>query len=336
MAPGTIRSLTGMRLRVLALVVAPCFQIHVDKAASQRQEVVLHGEKVHLSDLFDGVAPDQDTVLGEAPPLGKSYDVSGPQLTAIAAQYGLDWPDASPLVSITLRRGAHVYGHDYAMSLLQGSLHIADHDPDTEIVLDHFEPIIVPLDVQASPHLAQVNYGSAQNGGFSAVMTIDGDTPIETRLTGQIVHQVQTLTVRHTVQVGDPVTADNLIVSHVRADQLAPDGLHDPEDVIGLTARVPLTPDRPLTASQLVHPVLVHKDNSVVMIYDMPTLRVTASGLALSDGSRNDLVEVLNPSTKMVITGRVTDRSQIEVIPGTMPVPMDNRMRASAAFARRS
>lgn len=335
MPPGTARL---WRLATLTLVAVGWLGLSPGMAATLRHEVVLRGEKVHLSDLFDGVSPDQDTVLGEAPALGKSYEVSGPQLTAIAAQYGIDWPDASPLVSVTVRRGAHVYGHDYAMSLLQAALHVTPRDPDTELVIDHFDPLVVPLDIDTPPHLVQVNYSGVQNGSFSAVMTIDGDTPLETRVSGQIVHQVQALTVRHTVQIGEPITADNLIVSRMRADQLPVDSLHDPEEAMTLTARVPLTPDRPLTSAQLLHPMLVHKDNSVVMIYNMASLRVTASGIALADGIRNDMVEVLNPSTKMVITGRVTDRSQIEILPGAMPVPMDNRMRASAAtaFARRS
>lgn len=295
------------------------------QAATLRHNVVLRSDKVHLSDLFDHLSPGQDTVLGDAPPPGKSYDVGGSQLTAIAAQYGVDWPDASPLTSITVTRGAHVYGHAYAVALLRDALHVRQGDPDAEVALEPFQPLVVPLEITGEPTLTRLDYTPDVNGTFSATLILDLPTPLQVQLHGAVFRQVDVVTVTRPVPAGMPLLADSLTITRIRADHIPPDALHNPEDIVGLTARTTLLPGHPITPPQLSHPILIQKNAAVVMAFDLPSLHVTTSGIALEDGGRNDLIRILNPSTQMVVTGRVDARSEVEILPGTTPVPADLR-----------
>lgn len=294
-------------------------------SATLRHDIVLHGDKVHLSDLFDDLPPSLDTTLGDAPEPGKSYDVSGPQLTAIAAQYGVDWPDASPRVSITLTRGAHIFGRTYALRLLQNALHIAPNDPDATIELNPFKSIIVPIENTERPTLTRLESHSDGKGAFSARLLLDGPDPIQVPLSGAVMRRVDAIALVHAVPRGQPIVADNIEVIRLRADQVPDGALQSPEEAAGYLARTALPASRPITTDQIVHPLLVRAKAPVVMTIASPSLRVTASGVALESGSRNDLVRVLNPTTRMVVTGRVTERSTVEILPGSSPVPMDGR-----------
>ncbi|AQS88318.1 flagellar basal body P-ring biosynthesis protein FlgA [Neoasaia chiangmaiensis NBRC 101099] len=299
-------------------------------AATLHTEVVLHGDKVRLSDLFGGLPPGQDATLGDAPELGKSYTVGGPQLTAIAAQYGVDWPEASPLVSTTVIHGARTYGRNDIVRLLRNALHLPENDTDIE--LSNFTPIVVSLDAGATPRLTHISYTPNISGHFSALLAFDLPTPTEFHLVGDVTRSTQVVVLRHAIRQGDPVLPENVTLVMMREDGLADDTLHDATEALGLTARGTIGAGSPVGARQLVHPMLIRKNMPVVMSYNTPSMHVTVSGLALESGGRDDMIRALNPGTRMVVTGRIVDHSVIEVIPGMVPTPFDNHSGTAHDF----
>ncbi|KXV29717.1 flagellar biosynthesis protein FlgA, partial [Gluconobacter japonicus] len=90
-------------------------------AATLRTNIRVDHPRVRLSDLFSGLTAGQDADIGDAPALGGNYVVGGPQLTAIAAQFGVDWPDASPLVSTTVTRATRMIEEDDVLPVLRQS-----------------------------------------------------------------------------------------------------------------------------------------------------------------------------------------------------------------------
>lgn len=99
---------------------------------------MLHHSQVKLSDLFNGIAPDQDCDLGPAPAPGQSLTISAPQLQAIAQQYGIDWPEMSDLAQATLTRASHTVSRDDIMPLIVDGLKTRGVSDSAAIELTNF------------------------------------------------------------------------------------------------------------------------------------------------------------------------------------------------------
>ncbi|AOX20706.1 hypothetical protein A0U90_10890 [Kozakia baliensis] len=315
-------------------VACLCFFAFETQAATLRSHVILHGEKVHLSDIFDGIDKEQDTELGDAPELGQSYVVSGTQLTAIAAQFNLDWPDASPLVSTTITRDARIFSREEILALLRTSLGLPAASTDTQIELNDTKPLVFPREQTAQPYLKDVVYTPESNGAFSATLALDQLPSFEFALSGRVVHTRSVLVLRLQVLAGNPIQLDDLEILARRDTNLPADILHESDEAVGFTARTTLMVGQSLRASQLVHPILIEKNAPIVMSFVTPAMRVTATGVALESGSRNETIRAVNPSAHVIIVGRVVDRAQIEILPGSTPIPMDQHTDPLNKFGR--
>jgi len=316
-------------LATLILGLAAGLVSSLASAATLRPHAILRADKVHLSDIFQDLAPGQDTELGDAPALGKSYTLGGAQLTAIAAQFAVDWPDASPLATTTLERGAHIISEADILPLLRTALGLDPAATNIELTLTGFKSIAIPLESSARPTLKQISYHPPTNDHFTATLSIPSqpDTP----LNGTVTITATALTVRHLVHNGDPLLPDNLQTITARATTLPEDALQTPENAIGLIARTTIQPGAFLAQSMLSHPNLIRRGDPVVISYITPGMHVTASGIALQDGGRSDVVRVLNPVTNMILVTHITERSQVELIPGFTPTPSGQHGAATSA-----
>jgi flagella basal body P-ring formation protein FlgA len=72
----------------------------------------------------------------------------------------------------------------------------------------------------------------------------------------------------------------------------------------------------PMPLADLGHPVLVHKNSAVVMVLDAPGLSLTAQGIAAEDGGRGELIRVVNPASRAVVTAEVTGPDRVRVTGG--------------------
>jgi len=295
-------------------------------AASVRGMTVVNGTKVHLSDLFRDLGPGQDVEIGDAPALGKTFVVGGPQLTAIAAQFAVDWPDASPLAAVTVVRGTRMVDETAVMPALRDALHIPAEAANVEIALSGFKPVAVPAESPGRIRLTQVSYSPQRSDRFTARLVLGpADNPVEVPLSGTAAVTQIALILRHAIRAGDPVLPDDLQSSVMRAATIPDDAVRTLGEVEGLIARTSLAAGAPVQMSQLAHPALVARGDPVVISYVSDALHVTASGFAMQAGGQSDIVRVFNPATNMVLVARVTDHAQVEIVPGAVPVPADRQ-----------
>ena len=301
-------------------------------AATLRTNISIDHARVHLSDLFSGLTSAQDADIGDAPALGASYVVGGPQLTAIAAQFGVDWPDASPLVSTTVTRATRLIGADDILPVLRQGLDLPQ-DAHVEITLSGFRSVPVPAQDQAAPVLLHLERPPRGGGHFNARMEVpatSGGKATSFLVNGSVTMEVRAVTLRHGLHPGQPVLPEDVSVTLVRSSDVPEDALQTIDDAVGLEARSSLSAGQVLASSQLVHPQLVRRGSPVVLSYTLPGVRLTVSGNVLEAGGKGDTVHIYNANSHMVLTGRVMGRTEAEVIPDIAPLSADRRNRPDA------
>ncbi|WP_258041606.1 flagellar basal body P-ring formation chaperone FlgA [Citrobacter amalonaticus] len=79
------------------------------------------------------------------------------------------------------------------------------------------------------------------------------------------------------------------------------------EEAVGLTSKRVLQPGKPLTHAELVEPLLVKRDQPVIIIARMEGITASMPGVALKNGRKGEMIKVRNASSQRIISGIVDD-----------------------------
>jgi flagella basal body P-ring formation protein FlgA len=291
-------------------------------AATLRPMTTLHAGEVRLSDLFAGVAPADDRVLGPGPAPGARIVVEAPQLAAIARQFGVDWRPASPGDRAVLQRPGQPMPRGPALAALRRALTDAGAPADCDVDLAGFVPPMVPLDADPKPVVEQMEY-NATTGLFSAVLdTMAGGVLAEqTRVAGRAFETALVPVPTHRLMAGSTVGPQDVRMTRVPLQQAGDAVVQAMGQALGMEVRHQLAAGQPIQAADLGPPMLVRRGQLVTMRLDSAGLSVTAEGQALQSGGAGDTVRVLNPSSRAVIEAEVSGPRTVRVLPGSLPVP---------------
>jgi flagella basal body P-ring formation protein FlgA len=103
------------------------------------------------------------------------------------------------------------------------------------------------------------------------------------------------------------------------APGVTPGALTQPEQALGLEARVALYPGRPIHPADLGPPALVERNARVTLVFRSGALTITAEGRALSRAAAGEAVRVMNLSSRATVTGTVEPDGRVAV--AALPLP---------------
>ena len=305
-------------LRALAL---PCMA----HAATLRPVASIEGPTVRLSDLWDGVTLDRP--LGPAPAPGGRLVVEGPQLLAIARQFGVDWRPASSTDRAVLDRAGRNLGRDDILPALRVALAGAGL-AGTELEL----PAITAAPVPPGPVAITVQQldADASTGRFTALLSVgaDGAPPTALRVSGRVVETVELPVLRRRLLSGEVVTGADLMWATLRTGQARGEVVRNPAQATGQAARHTLMPGQAIQMADLGRPIVIERGNTVQLVLNSPGLQLTAQGLAMEPAGVGDVVPVLNPASHMMVRAEVTGPGRARVLPGTAPVLTNKQVAA--------
>jgi flagellar basal body P-ring formation protein FlgA len=115
-----------------------------------------------------------------------------------------------------------------------------------------------------------------------------------------------------------PASAESLVATRtIRAKSLIapedltlvsaelPGALSDPDQAIGLEARVAIYAGKPLRPGDLGPPTLVERNQLVTLVFLSGGLAISTEGRALARGAEGDAVRVMNLGSRNTVTGRI-------------------------------
>lgn len=111
----------------------------------------------------------------------------------------------------------------------------------------------------------------------------------------------ESLVATRVIQPDTVVTAQDVAV----VDAAIPGALAGPEAAIGLQARRAIYPGRPIRAEDLGAPVVVGRNDMVLLRYRKGAMEILVEGRALAEGGVGETVRVMNLSSKAVVTGQI-------------------------------
>ncbi|CDG41067.1 MULTISPECIES: flagellar basal body P-ring formation chaperone FlgA [Asaia] len=294
-------------------------------AATLRNTSIVSSGMVRLSDIFSGLEPGQDRVLGPGPAPGSSIHVSGQQLIAIADQYGVEWEDQSSSSFMTITRAGRILDENYFVSLVRKNLPDLGEGP-VSITFHDFHPVTVSADEAEPVVLSDVKWDQ-RSGWFSSTVYRahpTGDLATDSFMLTGVVHATQRVIVyTHSMGAGSVVSAADVRVDEAYSGHLPSRAVTDPAEVEGQTISRGVVAGSAVIAQDLQRTVIMHKGDPVMITYVAPGLRLSIAGRVLEDAGAKQQVRALNESSGMIVNGKVTDGSNVEVALTSHPVPSD-------------
>ena len=93
-----------------------------------------------------------------------------------------------------------------------------------------------------------------------------------------------------------------------------PTMLSDPQQAIGMEARVTLYAGRPIRVEDIVEPAVIDRNQTVEMIYSHGGLSISAMGRSLDRAALGETIRVMNSSSRITVSARVTAPGQVKVL----------------------
>ena len=111
-----------------------------------------------------------------------------------------------------------------------------------------------------------------------------------------------------------PLTANDVELKPYNVSAQRRDVLMVLDDAIGFSSKHALQPGRPITKEELVSPVLVGRDQPVMIVYQSAGITASMPGVALKNGRKGEMVKVRNASSQRVISAMVAESGVVTTV----------------------
>lgn len=110
------------------------------------------------------------------------------------------------------------------------------------------------------------------------------------------------------------ITADDLQLKKFNISNQREGLMTNPDEAIGLTSKRALQPGKPITRNELVQPVLVKRDQPVMIVSHMDGITASMPGVALKNGRKGEVIKIRNSSSQRIISGVVDDTGVVTTL----------------------
>jgi flagella basal body P-ring formation protein FlgA len=281
---------------------------------------------LRLGDIFEHAGALAPQAVGAAPAPGRRMLLDAANLAAIARRHGLNWRPLSGEERSIVERPGRPVPREEIEALLRLELARLGADPDFDLDLPGFAPPLVPI--TAPPELAlEAPHYEAATRRFAATLVVaaEGMATQRLRIAGRAAPTVPVVLAARRMAVGEVVRPRDIEERRQRAERVRPGMAQRAEDVVGRQLRRPIGTDMPFMTVDLVAPVVIAKNQAVLMLLDAPGLALTAQGRALEAAALGEILPVMNLASRQVVEAEAIGPGRVRVRPGAAPIQVARR-----------
>ena len=291
-----------------------------------RPLVLAEDATLRLGDIFENAGPHAGQSVGAAPAPGRRMMLDASALAAIARRHGLAWRPLSGEERSIVERPGRPVPREEIEALLRADLARLGADAEADLELPGFAAPLVPISALPEIALEAMHYdGTTRRFAATLVVAADGTPTQRLRLAGRALPTVPVVVAARRLSVGEVVRPGDIEERRVRAERVRPGTAQRAEDVIGRQMRRPIGSDLPFMLVDLVAPVVVAKNQPVLMVLEAPGLALTAQGRAMEAAALGERVQVMNLASRSVVEAEAIGPGRVRVLSGAVPVVVARR-----------
>ncbi|MEQ8587418.1 MAG: flagellar basal body P-ring formation chaperone FlgA [Thalassobaculaceae bacterium] len=281
-----------------------------------RDRVTLDHDDLMLSDLFANLPDGVDHRISAAPGPGERMVLGARQIWQYARAFGLNWrPERSKIAVIVTRSSIEIPMEVIADTL--GARLAAEYVED-QFDLDLFgrsSNLFIAANAPMDLHVHSLSY-DPRTKRFEATVSANGGGVMA--MTGKVVPMVEVPMLRRHAMPGQVITEAMISWERVPARRAGVTTVTQREDVVGQTARRPLTAGVPLRLTDLKPNLMVTKGETITLMVRTGLMTLTARGTALESATRDGVIRVRNTHSHKVVEARVVGPDMAIVEPASL------------------
>ena len=290
----------------------------IDANILLKPDALVEGQYVTLGDLFSGIDPQQaDIAVAHSPQPGKQVVLDYRWLYGIAQRHNVPWRPRTTADQVLVTRASQVITIDEIREAVE--LALVDRGIERPFTVDlsseNFQ-IHLALDAKSSIDITALELNS-RTQRFVASVTTGAQTAQQRtyRISGKY-YPLSTLPVLvEPVARGQVIRPDQVEYRDFRSERVPPGAIRDIDAVIGKEVIRAGTPNEPLLFRDLTNPILVRRGALVTIRLVTENMTLTARGKALENGSKGDVIRVVNQSSNKTIQVEVVAENEVRALP---------------------
>jgi flagella basal body P-ring formation protein FlgA len=152
------------------------------------------------------------------------------------------------------------------------------------------------------------------SNAFQVNINVDGRTAHQLVMQVRIAVYREAVVAVNAIPARSDITAGDLELRRIDISTAAGGSIDKIEDAVGMETSTYLQAGAVLTQRALRAPLMVKRGEAISLEARRPGFVIRIAGIAQADGRMNELIRVLNPSSKKVINAKVTGAGSAEVI----------------------
>jgi flagella basal body P-ring formation protein FlgA len=287
-----------------------------------KPEATVTGTIVRIGDLVEHAGIIAKVPIFRAPDLGSTGTVSAEAVVEAVRSHALIGLDTGDLSEVVVTRASRtIPAKDIEERVAQALSAQYALGPRQDIALNfdrELRTIQVETTTKGEPRVAYLNYDS-RSGRFD--VTLDMPTGASSRgtlhLSGNAAATAEVVTLIRPIERGEVIKSADVVIERRPRAEIGRDLVRNAEQVIGLAARAPMQPGRPLRIADLMKPELVQRNETVTLVYEVPGITLTVRGKAIEGGAEGDVISVLNEQSKRTVQGVVAGPGRVIISTGS-------------------
>jgi len=288
--------------------------------------VTVSGDIVRIGDLIDNAGEAADRAIFRSPDVGTTGSVSVQQVLDAIQPYHIYLVNTAGLTAVEVTRAgrtidftdletriAHAFAGRYGLGEARNLSVTLDVAPRPAIVEASVTGDLVLTSAALNP----------MSGRFEVAFEVPGSAIIRKplRFTGSVIETVEVAVTTRALPAGAIVKDSDLAIERRPKQKVTAETFGTAHEAVGLALRSAIRAGQPLRRGDLMKPQVVHRDDNVTLVYEVPGILLTTRGKALESGAEGDVINVLNVQSKRTIQGTVTGPNRVNILVSTAALP---------------
>ena len=299
-----------------------------------KTSVTITQDVIKVGDLWDNAGDKAELAIAQAPQLGKRVTLDARWLSNLAARNGLDWRPANQFERSVVERAGQPIDLNLVETELREALTLEGLPKSSafEITNRQSLSIVVPADAQPTIAIKDLIIDT-RSQRFTATVEAPAGAPTaqKIKVSGRTFATTKLPVLSHAMNRGETITAQDLVWTEIRDDNLHQDLVIDPKQIVGMEPRSLVKSNAPIRMADLQRPMAISRNGLVTMTLQTPYMTLTTQGKALEDGGVGDVVRITNLQTKQVVEARVQAPGMVVVAATAAIAPTSKASPLTAA-----
>ncbi len=314
-----MRAYILLSILLVIFLVSPCYGLEIEFRPHSKvtNHSITLGDIAQFSDNNNLTTSLRTQIIGQAPPPGNeyflnTYEVKRSLTSKLNLPSSIQWKGPSQIT--VQREGMEVVSSDLLYYI---NSYLAQHTRDLVDTKISFIPKRLPLpfllpkgelEVEVLPSSKTL----LRSSSFSLIFKVDGRVRKNLSLSGKVQALAPVAVAATTIRKGAHLSPSSIQMRQLDISKLRKPA-RIPADIIGKRAKRTIKAGAPIELTHIEFPPVIKKGELVKIILQHGALQLTATGIAKMNGARNQIIRVMNFSSKKTIYCRVSAPGLVEV-----------------------